>query len=223
MTPKQTRVYWAAWGAVRKADPTADRHELHRRAFNGRDKSSKDFNTTTDFDRILEVFESISKPNNLNAQLRQHRQQEKRIVHAGYNHLQLLTALFASQGSTGDPPVPAGDPPGGPPSSARARAEKYLETILQNRFKVQRANQLSAKPTYGEDQERKASPLTQYVYTITRCIDSLRQKKSWTQHDLYTRAGLACPCLACRQNLSRHPESTPAPAEPILTESNQPF
>lgn len=199
MTPKQTRVYWAAWGAVRKADPTADRYELHARA--GVPKSSKAFNTTTDFDAILEVFQSISQPSNLNAQLRQARQHQARITHARYHHEALLRALGIEH------------------------AEAYLQKILHQRFKVKFITDLGTAPTYGRDQQRGPSQLSQYVYTVSRAIDRLRQKKHWTQHDLYTRAALDCPCLACSQSRARQQATAPEP-EPAMAEApapNQPF
>jgi hypothetical protein len=188
MTPKQTKVYWAAWGAVRRADPAADRHELHRRAF-GYDRSSKTFNTTTDFDAIMAVFRSISDPANLNAQLRPHKQQEQRLLHVRMHHLALLQALGIEH------------------------AEAYLSTILKNRFKVDFISDLGQGPTRTRVGERGPSELKQYVYTVSRAIDRLRTKKGWSQHDLYTRAHLQCPCLACR-NRSADSLSAPNPPSP---------
>lgn len=178
MTPKQTRIYWAAWGAVRKADPSADRHELHRRAFNGQDKSSKDFNTTTDLDAVLAVFRSISEPANLNAQLRPFHQAEKRVTHGRMNHVALLKALGIDH------------------------ADAYLGAILRDRFKAKYVSDLSQAPTRTGppgDPQRGPSELMQYIFTVSRAIDRLRAKKKWTLHDLYTAACLDCPCLACRQ------------------------
>jgi hypothetical protein len=192
MTPKQTKVYWAAWGAVRKADPSADRHELHRRAFNGQNKSSKDFNTTTDFDAIMAIFRSISDPANLNAQLRPYRQAEQRITHGRMNHIALLQALGIEH------------------------AENYLSAILKNRFKVAFVSDLSQDPTRKPNGDRGPSQLMQYVYTISARIDKMREQKGWTQHDLYTRAAIDCPCLACKQSHARQ-------QVPVAAESNHPF
>jgi len=86
MTPAQTMLYFREWGAVRKhytgqgIDPKqadAKRHELHRRAL-GVMKSSKDF-TNADLDKVLGVFRAITQPGNLEAQLRQLDQAEKRF------------------------------------------------------------------------------------------------------------------------------------------------
>lgn len=196
MTPKQTALYWREWAAVRKASglagtPVPDRHELHRRAFNGQDKSSKDFNTTTDLDAVIAVFRSISDPSNLNAQLRPVRQAEQRAVHARMNHVALLQALGIEH------------------------ADAYLAAILRDRFKAKFISDLSQAPTYGKDQQRGPSQLMQYIYTVSGRIDALRRKKGWSLHDLYTRAGLECDCLACCK--SRRV------AEPILADSNHPF
>jgi hypothetical protein len=78
MSPKQTQLYWRAWGQVRKAKPDADRHELHRRAL-GSGKSSKDF-TNADFDKVLQVFWSVAKPDNLEPQIRQENGERRRLI-----------------------------------------------------------------------------------------------------------------------------------------------
>jgi hypothetical protein len=86
MSPAQTALYFREWGAVRAhytargIDPKqadAKRHELHRKAL-GLDKSSKDF-TNSDLDKVLAVFWAITKPADLNAQLRQQDQAEGRF------------------------------------------------------------------------------------------------------------------------------------------------
>ena len=77
MTAAQTALYWREWSAVRRVQPEADRHELHRRAL-GRDKSSKLFNNG-DLDKVLAEFWAISKPGDLNAQMRQQNQAGLRL------------------------------------------------------------------------------------------------------------------------------------------------
>lgn len=78
MTKKQTFLYWREWSAVREVQPEADRHALHVAAL-GRDKSHKDF-TNQDFDKVLAGFRAISRPADLDAQLRQADQSRRRII-----------------------------------------------------------------------------------------------------------------------------------------------
>lgn len=69
MTKKQERFYWQLWAAVRRVEPDADRHELHRRA-ECSNTSHKDF-TNEDFDRFKAVCLAITKPDDFDAQFDQ--------------------------------------------------------------------------------------------------------------------------------------------------------
>lgn len=86
MNAAQTSLYFREWGNVRKhylaqgIDSKlvdAKRHELHKRAL-GEMKSSKAF-TNLDLDKVLAVFYAITRPSDLNAQLRQQDQAAKRF------------------------------------------------------------------------------------------------------------------------------------------------
>lgn len=72
MTSKQTKWYWREWAAVRRADPSADRHELHVKAL-GFDRSSKEL-TNDELDRVIAEFWRVCRPEGIDAQLRQLRQ-----------------------------------------------------------------------------------------------------------------------------------------------------
>lgn len=85
MTPAQQRLYWREWSHVRKhliadgwasAKADAERHALHRKAI-GYDKSSKKFGNS-DLDKVIAVFRAVWDGGNLNAQLRQLDQGQKR-------------------------------------------------------------------------------------------------------------------------------------------------
>ncbi len=85
MTHAQTMKYFREWGLVRAhfiakgIDPKQaenKRHQLHKQAL-GMDKSSKDF-TNADLDKVLAAFYAITRPADLNAQLRQLDQPELR-------------------------------------------------------------------------------------------------------------------------------------------------
>lgn len=84
MTPKQCSLYFREWGRVRSTCrqhgwPVPERHDLHARAL-GQDKSSKDF-TNQDLDRVLAEFQAISRPDDLDAQLRQQDQPRCRLLY----------------------------------------------------------------------------------------------------------------------------------------------
>lgn len=85
MNAAQTSLYFREWGKVRayyiargidSRQADAKRHELHRKAL-GRDKSSKEF-TNSDLDKVLASFYAITRPSDLNAQIRQLDQAEHR-------------------------------------------------------------------------------------------------------------------------------------------------
>ncbi len=75
MTEKQNTLYWREWGKVTRACKdngmaAPDRHELHRQALKGKDKSHTKF-SNPDFDSVLAVFRSWSQPGDIRAQMRQ--------------------------------------------------------------------------------------------------------------------------------------------------------
>lgn len=79
MSPLQTRLYWREWAAARRADPSADRHALHVVAL-GSDKSSTAF-SNAEFDLVLGAFRAVSRPADLDAQLRQQDQPRARALY----------------------------------------------------------------------------------------------------------------------------------------------
>lgn len=87
LTRAQNALYWREWSAAKRAlmpgretwtklEEETRRHELHREAL-GHDKSHLDF-TNDDFDKVLGALRAISKPGDLNAQLRQVRGAHRR-------------------------------------------------------------------------------------------------------------------------------------------------
>ena len=83
MTAKQNAWYWREWQAVRRFCaahelPEPDRHALHIRAL-GADKSHANF-TNKDFDRVLREFWAISKPDSVDAQMRQANMERTRLL-----------------------------------------------------------------------------------------------------------------------------------------------
>jgi hypothetical protein len=110
MTPKQKTLYWREWAAVRQAKPDADRHTLHAEAL-GRDKSSNAFDNA-DLDKVLGVFRAISRPADVNAQIRQLNQPRIRSMHRLQELTTELGVHFGNQ----------------------FRAESYVVVICQNKF-----------------------------------------------------------------------------------------
>lgn len=85
MTPAQKALYWREWGACSRALKAAgkkagdtERHALQYKAL-GHNRSSTAL-TNSEFDKVLAVFRAISRPDDLNAQLRQIDQPETRRV-----------------------------------------------------------------------------------------------------------------------------------------------
>jgi hypothetical protein len=87
MNPPQTRLYWREWGRARErfiglgfthAEADAKRMALHAKAL-GQPKSSKDLNNA-DLDKVLAAFRAVWDDANLDAQLRQEEQPEKRLI-----------------------------------------------------------------------------------------------------------------------------------------------
>ena len=100
MTASQHRKYLSEWGLVRKVfrakglEPKAcdaKRHELHKRAL-CHDKSSLDL-TNAEFDAVLAVFSSISRPADLKTQLRLQEQSQERAARRNFRVNQLLDGL----------------------------------------------------------------------------------------------------------------------------------
>ncbi|MDD2763449.1 MAG: hypothetical protein PHE83_05685 [Opitutaceae bacterium] len=105
MTASQHRKYLSEWGLVRQVyrakglEPKAcdaKRHELHKRAL-GRDKSSLDL-TNSEFDAVLAVFSAISRPADLQTQLRLQEQAPERAGHRAGRALVLLQQLEIAEG-----------------------------------------------------------------------------------------------------------------------------
>jgi len=109
MTAAQHQKYLFEWGLVRRIyrakglEPKAcdaKRHELHKRAL-GHDKSSLDL-TNAEFDAILAVFSSISRPADLKTQLRLQEQAPERAARRLSRAMDLMDGLdITSAGYSG--------------------------------------------------------------------------------------------------------------------------
>jgi hypothetical protein len=103
ITPRHNAFYWSHWKRAKnvlmngretwtKDEENRRRHEIHARAC-GRDCFHYDF-TRSQFDRIVAKMMLIIEPDNLDAQLRQVRQENKRAL---WVVRQLMRELGVSQ------------------------------------------------------------------------------------------------------------------------------
>lgn len=200
MSPKQTQLYWREFAAVQRAckaaaRPPADRHELHARAL-GADKSSKHF-TNADFDKVLGVFRSISRPADVTAQVQQIHQPVRR----NFGHLEEVLRCLALY------PRNAGEEPMG-----RAGAEAYAREIIRDKFNggsrrvVSEIADLSDTPRGYVDSDgaliELPSQLRQLTMTLERALngrEGFRNAAGDTLHQMKMRAGVRCACAPCRR------------------------
>lgn len=116
MTKAQRTLYFREFASVKRVYPEADRHELHVQAL-GADKSSNDF-SDSDLDRVLVVFRAISRPADLNAQVRQEFQPLGRALWA-LDQVMKCLALYVD-------------------------AEAYRDAIIRNRWPTHSVRTLGA-------------------------------------------------------------------------------
>ncbi len=181
MSPKQTAWYWREWQSVvgackRFGYPPPDRHEFHRRAL-GEDKSSKLFDNS-DLDKVIAVFRAVSKPDSVESQLRQLRQERKRLE---WNITVRQSALLSACMDAPDE------------LQRRFKAENYIVELMRDRFGTADLAQVSTEKPPG----RLKSDLELLRDTLDARINSLRNEQGFTIHDLHALAGLECPCADC--------------------------
>ncbi len=187
MSPKQKALYFREWARVRSVDPSADRHALHTLAL-GTDKSSKEF-TNADLDKVLGAFRAVTRPADLNAQVRQEKQPDIRQYHAIKLKLVLLGVLGAEK-----------------PAHYAAKACNGGKAIQWFIDLHHTSNPEQMYPAYGLDLDR-------VIWTLARCISRLRQVREWSEHELFSRAGALdhCRCARCAK-AAKPTTNNPSPA-----------
>jgi hypothetical protein len=180
MSPLQEKLYWREWGAVHKADPSIDRHELHIAAL-GEDKSHKHF-TNDEFDKVLGQMRAISKPTDLAGQLRQLNQKKTRLVwKISQEQCALLAVVLKSSFDSFS--LTVGD---------QLRAELYIAQIATDQFGGQRNAALQTLlSALAPDQ------LENLRSTLASRINQLRRKQGLTIHEMRNLACLPCDCKVC--------------------------
>lgn len=176
MTEKQEKLYWREWTNVRAAWPEADRHELHLRAL-GTDKSHKAF-SNLDLDKVLAQFRAVSRPEDLEAQLRQLNQAKRRLLwKITVEQVALLTVLMDGENEL----------------ERRAAAEHYEISLMRDRFHTEEIHDLSDDPACEDGK----SQLEMLRDAIDARINTLRANRGFTIHQLRKLAGLQCDCRVC--------------------------
>ncbi|MBX3732622.1 MAG: hypothetical protein KF791_08515 [Verrucomicrobiae bacterium] len=187
MTPKQTQLYWREWAAVRRADPSADRHEIQARAI-GCTRSSK-LLTNRDLDLVLGAFRAISDPGSLGPQLRAQNQVRARLEHRLAEITQCLgvyvedpAGYVARVVSDRRPPSPGGtvgvDDLSHEPRLIRRRASGELLEI--------------------------PSELLQLVMTLWARLQAMRNARHHSLADMYSAAGIPPERWAKKRTSAAH-------------------
>lgn len=217
MTPKQTQFYWSEWAAVRrvclaKGWAVPERHELHVKAL-GKEKSSKDF-SNGDFDRVLQVFRSFSRPDSVNAGLRQERMPRSRLEHKIKIELMRLLAVCLGSARDGQAERPAA----AEVEPDFEAAHGYLVEVM-GKHGTDDLGQVSDVPVVRFAKDRRGRVVLREGEPVVSCeksdlelvrdtmaarINGLRNKRGgaergWSIHDLKVAAGVACDCAThCR-------------------------
>lgn len=181
MTPRQTQLYWREWAAVRRADPRADRSVLTVRAL-GEPTSSKAL-TNAQLDRVLAVFRAVSRPADVDGQLRQMEQARRRKEHRIWEVMRCLGVYVE-------------DPAG------------YVSRVLADRSRVPAAgslglDDLSDAPTVRTRRDGVEYPgpseLDQVLMTLWARVQPMRRKAKHSLHAMRMAAEVPCDCAKiCR-------------------------
>jgi len=182
MSPKQTQLYWREWAAVRRADPQADRQALTVRAL-GRARSSKEF-SNADLDKVLAVFRAVSRPADVDGQLRQQGQARARREHRIDEVMRCLGVYVED-------------------------VEGYVARIVADKLGVPADGSLtladvSDEPTVRTRRDGVAYPgpsdLEQVLMTLWARVQPLRRARGHTLHEMKLAAGVPCACAKiCRK------------------------
>lgn len=184
MSPKQTQLYWREWAAVRRADPQADRQALTVRAL-GRARSSKEF-SNADLDKVLAVFREVSRPADVDGQLRQQGQARARREHRIDEVMRCLGVYVEDVAG-------------------------YVARIVSDKLGVPVDGSLtladvSDEPTLRTRRDGVAYPgpsdLEQVLMTLWARVQPMRRARGHTLHEMKLAAGVPCTCAKiCRQGL----------------------
>lgn len=189
MTKPQISLYWREWSAVRRARPDADRHQLHIQAL-GHDISHQEL-TNQQFNRILQEFWAISRPNDIDAQLRQIQMPRTNLM------WKIAVEQAACLHLYGKDPLP------------------YINSIITDKFGWGRdLADLSEHRSHPDH----PSELEQLMMTLAARIDVFRRQAHHTKKDMLRLSNPLRSQLPSAQAVSSYPEPELAPvtdAEPF--------
>lgn len=185
MTAAQTKYYWSAWGAACRhckshGFPAPDRDAITVAAL-GKRVSSKDL-SNRQLDLILAAFAAISRPADMDRQLRQADQSRQRKEWRIGEHLAELGVYVA-------------DPAG------------YAARLFGDKFCIPAGGALDiralddrpgARIDRHGDPVETPSQLDQCLMTLARCVQQHRRAAGDSIHDMRVAAGLTCRCESCR-------------------------
>lgn len=172
MSPLQEKLYWREWGAVHKADPSIDRHELHIAAL-GEDKSHKHF-TNEEFDKVLGQMRAISRPTDLAGQIRQLNQKKTRLIWKICTEQLTLLGVYEKNAY-------------------------YVYTVALGKFPSLRSARPDDSFKLQEIlNQLEPDQLEHLRFTLAQRINDLRRAKGHTIHDMRKLACLPCECSRCQ-------------------------
>lgn len=171
MSPKQKALYFKTWQAVHRQCPELDRHEFHIQIF-GKDKSSLAF-TDKDLDKFLEVAWRITKPADVNAQLRQMNQQKTRLIWKIEVYLANFLRLYRE-----DPAA-------------------YTLSIIRDQLRFALPEDKSTAELRPVLETLDVPQLENLRSTLTARLNELRNHAGHTIHDMHILAGVQCDCAPC--------------------------
>lgn len=182
LNERQLKLYWRAWAEVRRVNPQQERDELTVRAL-GKRVSVKDF-TNADFDRVLAVFRAVSRPADVDGQLRQQGQARARREHKIDEVMRCLGVYVEDVAG-------------------------YVARIVADKLGVPVDGSLtladvSDEPTVRTRRDGVAYPgpsdLEQILMTLWARVQPLRRARGHTLHEMKLAAGVPCACAKiCRK------------------------
>lgn len=194
MTKAQEKLYWREWGAVRKADPQADRHAIQKRALGVDYHVPHKEYSNRQFDAVLAAFRAISRPASIEPQLRAQAQPGHRQQHRIYE-IQRCLALYVED------------------------VAGYIAKVAADRFSVPTDGTFSLDDLSDQETARinwqtkkpetVPSQLEQMLMTLWARLQVLRRDAGHTLHEMRIMAGVPCDCARiCR--LPKAPMAFPA-------------
>ncbi len=188
MTPKQNAVffgqYWPQVCDVKgwAVDDREQRLEFVSLAIGRMISSTAEVDHLKDYDRLKAECLAVIDPTNLSAQLRQLRQPQNRLIRKiQWIQVELLAALEEA-GSYQD---------------RRASAERYVITVMRDKFDTEDISSLSYRPRPRGAGDWVKSDLETLRDTLAARINSLRRERRLTIHALNKLAGIHCDCTSC--------------------------